>query len=126
MPQLYALSDVLLAHFKKDPLFEISVPSKLFAYFACQRPVLMASDGDSAEVVRQAGAGITCEAENPDALANAVLRFYNMAPDQRDQMGICGRQTFLEKYSKEVLVGKHEELFAEVAMRRSKGLLKKV
>ena len=127
MPQLYALADVLLAHFKKNPLFEISVPSKLFAYFACQRPVLMASDGDAAQIVNQAGAGISCEAENPDALAETVLKLYNMSPDQRGQMGVRGRQAFLDQYSKDILVRKHEEILTEVAAHAGrKGLLKKV
>lgn len=115
MPHLYALSDVLLAHFRRDPIFEISVPSKLFAYLACQRPVLMASQGDAAEIVRQAGAGITCDAEDPDALAEAVLKLYNMNPRERDNMGISGRQAFLERYSQEVLVRQHEEVLKSVA-----------
>jgi colanic acid biosynthesis glycosyl transferase WcaI len=121
MPYLYALSDVLLAHFKKDPLFEISVPGKLFAYMACQRLVLMASDGDAADIVKAAGAGINCPAEDPDALAQAVLKLYQMPPDKRAEMGVSARQAFLRQYSRELLLQRHEELLGQVA-GRSRGM----
>jgi colanic acid biosynthesis glycosyl transferase WcaI len=117
MPYLYALSDVLLAHFKKDPLFEISVPGKLFAYLACQRPILMASEGDAADIVNAAGAGVTCPAEDPDALARAVLKLYQMSPDQRAEMGAAARQAFLRQYFRGVLLQRHEELLSQVAGR---------
>jgi colanic acid biosynthesis glycosyl transferase WcaI len=122
MSYLYALSDVLLAHFKKDPLFEISVPGKIFAYMACQRPVLMASEGDAADIVKAAGAGVSCPAEDPDALAQAVLRLYQMPPDKRAEMGAAARQAFLRQYSREVLLQRHEELLGQVARRSKKAV----
>jgi glycosyltransferase involved in cell wall biosynthesis len=115
MPHLYALSDVLLAHYKRDPLFEISIPSKLFAYMACQRPILMASDGDAANLVKAAGAGVPCRAQDPDALASTVLKLYRMSPDERARMGAAGRQAFLQQYSRQVLLQRHEELLSKVA-----------
>lgn len=115
MPDLYALSDVLLAHYKKDPLFEISVPGKLFAYLACQKPVLMASEGDSARIVQDSGAGLTCPAEHPEAIADAVLKLYRMPPEERAIMGAAGLKTFQEKYSRSVLVDRHEELLSQIS-----------
>jgi glycosyltransferase involved in cell wall biosynthesis len=115
MPHLYALSDVLLAHFKRDHMFEISIPGKVYNYMACQRPILMASQGDAADLVKGAGAGVTCEAQNPDALAKAVLELYSMSPDERAGMGDAGRQAFLQQYSRDILVQRHEELLLQVA-----------
>ena len=117
MPHLYALSDVLLAHYKKDPLFEISVPGKLTAYLGCQRPVLMASEGDAADLVNSAKAGVTCPAENSQALAESVLTLYHMSAEQRSEMGKAGRQAFLEQYSRVVLLKRHEELLSQVATK---------
>ena len=120
MPHIYALSDVLLAHYKRDPLFEISIPAKIFSYMACQRPVLMASAGNAADLVEAAGAGITCSAEEPQAMAQAVLELYNMSLEERSALGAAGRQAFLEDHSREVLVGRHEELLTEVAGARAR------
>ena len=115
MPYLYALADVLLAHFKRDPLFEISIPGKLFNYMACQRPVLMATEGDAADLVRSAGAGVTCPSEDPDALAKAVLDLYALSPEERAEIGLAGRRVLAKEYSKDILVQRHEELLVEVA-----------
>ena len=59
MLHFFALADLLLVHLKRDPLFEITIPSKTLAYMACSRPILMAVAGDAAGVVRDAGAGLT-------------------------------------------------------------------
>lgn len=124
MPHLYALSDVLLAHYKKDPLFEISVPGKLAAYLGCQKPILMASEGDAANLINATKGGVTCPAEDPEAMAQAVLKLYHMSPEQRAEMGQAGRQAFLHQYSQDVLIQRHEELLMQVARGRNKGALK--
>jgi glycosyltransferase involved in cell wall biosynthesis len=77
MAKYYALADVLLVHLKRDPLFEITIPSKTQAYLACGKPILMAVAGDAAEIVRSAGAGLVCPPENPAAMSETVLQFYS-------------------------------------------------
>jgi colanic acid biosynthesis glycosyl transferase WcaI len=67
-----AAADVLLVHLCKDPLFEITIPSKTQAYMAVGKPLLMAVKGDAADLVRQAQCGLTAESENSQALADAV------------------------------------------------------
>ena len=119
MPQLYALADVLLAHYKRDPLFEISIPGKLFNYMGCQRPVLMASEGDAADIVTAAGAGLACRAEDPEALAKTVLRLYEMSPEERAGMGASGRQALLKQYSKDVLLPRYEDVLVQAAKQKS-------
>ena len=118
MPELYALADVLLAHYRRDPLFEISIPGKVFNYMSCQRPVLMASEGDAADLVAAAGAGVTCPAEDPEALAGAVMQLYNMPPAERAELGAAGRRAVRERYSLEVQARDHEELLLQVAEGR--------
>jgi len=121
MPHLYALSDVLLAHYRKDPLFEICVPGKLAAYLGCRKPILMASEGDSANLINATKGGLTCPAEDPEAMADAVLKLYNMSTVQRSKLGQAGRQAFLEQYSRDVLIQRHEELLMKVAQEKNKG-----
>lgn len=123
MPQLYALSDVLLAHYKKDPLFEICVPGKIAAYLACQKPILMASEGDSANLIKATNSGVTCPAEDPAAMTKAILKLYHMSPEQRSKMGQSGRQAFLGQYSQDVLIQRHEELLMQVAQSKNRGSL---
>lgn len=48
------LSNLLLVHLKKDPLFEITVPSKTqFVMWFMGKPILMAVAGDAAELCKK-------------------------------------------------------------------------
>lgn len=115
MPYFFALADALLVHLKRDPLFEITIPSKTIAYLACARPILCCVAGDAARVVESAGAGLVCPPEDPAALAQAVRDLYAMPVERRQQMGLSGRQAFLENYTRSVLLDRYEALFREVA-----------
>jgi glycosyltransferase involved in cell wall biosynthesis len=115
MPKLYALVDVLLVHLKDDPLFRITIPHKIFSYMAVGKPVLAALAGDAADVVTQAGAGIACPPEEPQALASAVQRFQGMDELERRKMGVCGLAAVHKLYSREMLVGEIEAVLRSAA-----------
>ncbi|MDB4948262.1 MAG: glycosyltransferase [Gemmatimonadetes bacterium] len=117
MPALYALADALLLHLRRDPLFEITIPSKTLAYLACGRPVLCAVPGDAAEAVLGAGAGVACPSEDPAALAEAVRTLHAMPSLRREAMGAAGRAAYLALYSQEGAIGRYEALLARVARR---------
>lgn len=119
MPRFYALADALLVHLKRDPLFEITIPSKTLAYLACGRPILAAVSGDAADVVRDARAGVVCYPEDPEALAAAVRKLYRMSPSEREAMGQAGRAAYLANYTRQVLLDRYEELLTEVASTRA-------
>jgi len=118
MPRLFALADVLLVHLKRDPLFEITIPSKTPAYLACGRPILGVVSGDPADVIREAGAGIICPQEDPAALAQEVRSLYTMPQVRRETMGQAGRTGFLANYTRQVLLDRYEALFSELAQRK--------
>jgi glycosyltransferase involved in cell wall biosynthesis len=117
MPYFFALADALLVHLKRDPLFEITIPGKTIAYLACGRPVLCAVAGDTAEVVRDAGAGLVCPPEDPIALAQAVRELCMMPRDQREAMGQMGRRAFLANYTRALSVDRYEKLLTQVAQQ---------
>ena len=79
---------------KRDPIFSLTVPSKIQSYLGCGRPVLGALDGEGARVIERSGAGFTCPAEDAQALADAALALYNMPHEERRQMGDRGRAYF--------------------------------
>jgi len=119
MPQIFAISDVLLVHLRNDPLFRITIPSKTMAYMACGRPLLMAVEGDAAELVRTTGAGVTCGSENAKDLAEAVRRLRAMSCAERERMGRAGREAFLASFSRRVLLDRYETLLASLARQGS-------
>lgn len=120
MPEFLAWGDALLVHLTRDPLFKITVPSKVYAYLASGRPILCAVEGDAADTVRDARAGVCCPPEDPDAMAEAILRMVSMPKAERDAMGEMGRQAFIEQYSQRALLDKYERVFDIAAGRQPK------
>lgn len=115
MPHYFAQAEVLLVHLKRDPLFSITIPSKLSAYLACGRPVLCAADGEAASVVQDAGAGLACPPEDPVALANAIRQLHAMPRDARDAMGKAGRAAYETRLSQRASRKRYLELFRDVS-----------
>ncbi|HWR26537.1 MAG TPA: glycosyltransferase family 4 protein, partial [candidate division Zixibacteria bacterium] len=48
MPRFFALADALLVTLKKEPIFSLTIPSKVQSYLACAKPVIAALDGEGA------------------------------------------------------------------------------
>ena len=112
MPYLFALADALLVHLRDDSVFGLTIPSKTVAYMACARPIIMAMNGDAAELVRSAQAGVTCPPEDHKALAEAVRELRAMTPETRAAMGEAGRQAFLRSHTRSAVFGQYEALLA--------------
>lgn len=118
MGPLYALADALLVHLKDDPLFRITIPSKTQAYLYMGRPIIMAMQGDAAELVRQAGAGLLCPPESPEALATAVAQLAALPLEAREQMGRNGAVFYAEKLAMEIGVARFAERMRLVGQRQ--------
>lgn len=76
------LSSLLLVHLKKDPLFEITVPSKTQAYMAMGKPILMAVAGDAANLVQRAECGCVAISENVESIQQAILKIYHLSASE--------------------------------------------
>jgi colanic acid biosynthesis glycosyl transferase WcaI len=118
MPRYLSLGDVLLATLRRDPAFELTIPTKLQSYLACGRPVLASLDGEGARVVQEAGAGLTCPPEDPGALAEAVRRLRAMSDEARRELGRRGRLYFEENFEREKLVSRVEGMMTEAIEER--------
>jgi len=70
----WSLLDVSVIHLKKTDLFTTVIPSKLFESMGMGLPVLHGVEGESADIVREEGAGIPFEPENVDQLCEALMR----------------------------------------------------
>jgi glycosyltransferase involved in cell wall biosynthesis len=107
-------ADVLLVHLKKDPLFDISIPSKTQAYMAAGKPILMGVEGAAADLIQKAGCGLSCTPENPSSIARTVEIFYKMSKTDLRKMGIAGKKFYSNELSLRAGVQKFEELFIQI------------
>ncbi|MDW8319476.1 MAG: glycosyltransferase family 4 protein [Anaerolineae bacterium] len=110
-----AYADAVLLPLLRNPVYEITIPSKTYAYLAAGRPILVSAAGDVAELVRSAGAGVVCPPEDPDALALAIRRMAEMPEEQREALGQAGRQAFLSRFTRDLQMDRYEALFNKVA-----------
>lgn len=108
------LSDLLLVHLKKDPLFEITVPSKTQAYMAMGKPVLMAVAGDAADLIQSAECGCVAISENVESIQAAILNIYHLSATEQLQMGLNARNYYLQNLSLESGVDEFIQVFKKV------------
>lgn len=106
MPAILAQASALLVSLVRSPTMSQTVPSKIQAYLAAGRPVVASMDGEGAEIVRLAGAGIACPAEDVDALAEAILALRNMTPEARLRLGESGHRYFQQHFDPAVLAAR--------------------
>jgi colanic acid biosynthesis glycosyl transferase WcaI len=114
---ILSLADVLFVHLKDDPIFRFAVPSKTQAYMASGRPILMGVKGDAAELVKKAQAGLSCEPQNAQSIAEAFRKLATMHRDQLEKMGENGRRFYEQKLSFDIGVAKYEDIFKSVAKK---------
>ncbi len=108
-------ADALLVHLRKDPLFEITIPSKTQAYMTVGKPLLMAVNGDAADLVLQSGGGVVAESENVVALALAAEGLAALAPAQLYMMGQKAQHYYQENLALQVGVSRFGEIFKRLS-----------
>ena len=113
MPAFFSLADVMLVSLKRDPIFSLTIPSKIQAYLACGKPIIASLDGEGARIVQEAQAGITVPAESPRELADAVLKMAARDPKLLQAMGCKGRAYYETHFSRSYLLDKFEEWIHE-------------
>ncbi len=113
MPRFFALADAMLVTLKRDPIFALTIPSKIQSYLACGRPIVAALDGEGARVIEEAGAGMVVPAEDSAALADVVLAMYRLSPERRAAMGASGRSYFLANFERNMLLDRLDRQMKE-------------
>ena len=104
MPRFFSIADVMLVTLKKEYIFSLTIPSKVQSYLACAKPIIAAIDGEGARIIKESGAGIACPAENPQALAEVVLKIHRMSNADLQDMGLRGRSYFEQHFERTVLI----------------------
>ena len=104
IPTLLSAADAGLITLKNARAFEYAVsPNKLFDYMGAGLPVICCIPGEMGRLVSEAGAGITCPPESPEALAEAVRQLLEAPQAERERMGSNGTEFVTRKFNREVL-----------------------
>lgn len=109
MASFFKHADALLVSLKDEAIFSMTIPGKLQSYLAAGQPVIAMLNGEGADVVERAGAGLTCKAGDHQGLAAAVLSMAALTPEQRADMGAKGLQASHAQFNRSILISQLEQ-----------------
>jgi glycosyltransferase involved in cell wall biosynthesis len=117
MPSFFKCADALMVSLKDEPIFAMTIPGKLQAYLVSGIPILAMLNGEGANIVRRARAGLTCPAGDHEALAEAVLKLYGMSAEERRAMGVNGVEMGALEFSRDKLIDQLESWLANIQLK---------
>jgi glycosyltransferase involved in cell wall biosynthesis len=91
---------VLLVCLRRHAVFDTFIPSKLFDFLACARPVILMVNGEAREVLEASGNGVWVAPEDSAGLAKVILELMEQPEAERQSMGERGRAYVLKHYSR--------------------------
>src|SRR5690554_4530100 len=98
---------------KRVDTFKTVYSNKTFDYFSCKKPILMAIDGVSRDLVEAAEAGTYVEPENTSEY-NRIIREYLNNPQRLDEEGESGYQYAKQNFDREVLANKYLDKIKQI------------
>lgn len=119
MASFFKCADTLLVSLKDEAIFSMTIPGKLQSYLAAGLPVIAMLNGEGADVVERAGAGLSCAAGDHAGLAKAVLEMAAMSQQKRAAMGLNGLQAGYAQFNRRTLIGQLEQWLDGLAGRRT-------
>lgn len=121
MPGLMATADVQLVSLRDEPLFHMTMPSKIQAIMATAQPLIVTAPGDAASLTSESGAGWAVTPGDPRALAQAIQRASEVPRDELGQMGERGRQYYEQHLSAAVGASRLESSLRRAMAERCGG-----
>lgn len=115
MSALFSAGDAMLVTLTDEPIFNLTVPSKIQAYMAAGKPIIAGINGEGARIIDKAKAGIAVPAEDAEALAASTLRVFEMPESERNQLGINGRAFFEQNFQQKIVIDKIEAEFKKLS-----------
>ena len=108
-------SDMGASILKRVDTFKTIYSNKTFDYMSCEKPILLAIDGVSRELVETADCGIYVEPENPKAIADGIISILENT-DRLKEMGRNGYQYAIKNFDRQYLAQKYLDYIKEVIL----------
>ena len=116
MPNYFSMADAMLVTLRNEAIFSFTIPSKIQSYMACGRPIVAVLKGEGARVVVESGAGFISPPDDANALAQSVLTMYRMPKEQREAMGMRGKEYCEQNFEREMLIDRLEGWMRELTI----------
>ena len=99
MPEFYKKMDAMLVTMIDNDLVCTVMPGKVQSYMAAGKPVIGAINGETDAIIKRAGCGYCCEAEQPIALKEDIISFIN--DKEKEKLGRNGKRFYNDFFTKD-------------------------
>lgn len=117
MDRIFDQADALVIHLKEDPLYEITIPSKMQHYLSAGKPIVGAISGEAARLLRKSGAAEIVAPGDSRALANTFIAVAEEGSSARTARGARGREFYSKHFDFSVAIERTRQILDEA--RRS-------
>ncbi|MEW6668915.1 MAG: glycosyltransferase family 4 protein [Thermodesulfobacteriota bacterium] len=118
IPELQSSADVLIASVKDTPVYQFGINSnKIYDYLASARPIIFSGNAPN-DPIAESGAGFSIPPQDPSAMAGALLRFLEMRPEERVEMGKRGRRYVETEFDMGRLAVRMESLLTQAIQHK--------
>jgi len=101
--------DAAYVGYQKQPLYRFGIsPTKVNDYMLAALPIIYAVEAPG-DIVAESGAGITCRAEDSNAIRDAILSLRKMSQNELQAMGLRGREWLIANRDYKVLASRFLE-----------------
>ena len=106
MPKYFKSSNVMLITLKKSKIFSYTIPSKLQAYMACEKPILGSIDGITQKIIAESKSGFASNAGDVNELVENIIKLKNLDKSDLEELGKNSHLYYKNNFSKELVVNK--------------------
>ena len=110
MPHFFVHADLMLLTLKAEPVFSLTIPSKIQSYMAFGRPVVGMLDGIGASLIQKANCGYSCPAGRYNQLSTLILKMYQHEPSYRNEFAINATIYYKQNFAKAITLNKLDDL----------------
>jgi glycosyltransferase involved in cell wall biosynthesis len=114
VPNALREADSLLFNLEEVAVFVYGIsPNKLFDYMAAGKPVITSVEAPD-NPVEKSRCGLIVPPRDPEALAEAIIKIYEMPPEEREDIGRRGREYVAEHHDIAMLAGRVENTLTQI------------
>lgn len=117
MSTVQAASNIQLVSLTNDPVFRVTMPSKVQSILASGTAVIALAEGDAATVIDLSGAGWSVTPGDSDGLVKVVRQAYADGRDSLNNRGDAGREYYRVNMSEAVSSARLDTILREVALK---------
>ncbi len=117
IPEFMSVCDAALITLSGSKIFEMTLPAKLQSYLACGIPIVVSGNGEIQEVVKESGAGLYCDAADPEALSQIIADLLSKTAEEMDLLRENARKFYEDNYDRSMLLDKMDKYLLTEVMR---------